>query len=89
MISMSLVYTLPRRGRGSKLCMRGPNESPRHLHITNFGALNNLLQKELLIRALYTYVIEEGGEESGKETKFAQIIQERLRLNNLVPYNMF
>ena len=44
------------------------NETPRHLPITNFGALNNLLQKELLIRALYTHVIEEGEEESGKET---------------------
>ena len=51
-----------------KLCLKGRNESPRHLHNTNFGALNNLLQKELLIRALYTHLIEEGGEESGKET---------------------
>ena len=33
---------------------------------TNFGALNNLLQNELLIRALYTNLIEEGGEESEK-----------------------
>ena len=75
-ISMSLVYNLPRRGRGSKLCVKcvkGPNETPRHLLITNFGALNNLLQKELLIRALYTHLIEEGGEELGKETKSAQI----------------
>ena len=55
------------------MCVKGPNETPRHLHITNFGALNNLLQKELLIRALYTHLIEEGGEESGKETKSAQI----------------
>ena len=29
---------------------------------------NNLLQKDLLIGALYTHLIEEGGEESGKET---------------------
>ena len=68
LISMSLVYNLPRQGRGSKLCVKGPKETQRHLHITNFSALNNLLQKELLIRALYTHLIEEGGEESGKET---------------------
>ena len=55
------------------MCVKGPNETPRHLHITNFGALNNLLQKELLIRALYTHLIEEEGEELGKETKSAQI----------------
>ena len=48
------------------MCVKGPNETPRHLHITNFGALNNLLQKELLIRALYTHVIEEGGGGIGK-----------------------
>ena len=59
--------------------MKGPNESPRHLHITNFGALNNLLQKELLIRALYTHLIEEGGEELGKGTKSAQI-KKRMQL---------
>ena len=53
--------------------MKGPNETPRHHHITNFGAKNNLFQKELLIRALYTHLIEEGGEELRKETKSAQI----------------
>ena len=49
-----------RRGRGRKLCLKGPNETPRHLHDTNFGALNNLLQKELLIKALYTHLIVRG-----------------------------
>ena len=86
---MSLVYNLPRQGRGSKLCVKGPKETQRHLHITNFSAVDNLLQKELLRRALYTYVIEEGGEESGKETKSAQIKQEQLRSNKFGPYNMF
>ena len=60
LIQMSLVYNLPKRGRGRKLCLKGPNETLRHLHITNFGALNNLLQKELSIRTLYTHLIEVG-----------------------------
>ena len=49
-----------RLGRGRKLCLKGPNETLRHLHITNFGALNSLLQKELSIRTLFTHLIEEG-----------------------------
>ena len=53
-----------------KLCLKGPNETPRHLNITNFGALDNLLQKKLLI---FTHQIGEGVEESRKETKSAQI----------------
>ena len=67
---MSLVYNLPKSGGAGncKLCLKDPNETPRHLHITNFGALNNLLQKEFLIKALYTHLIEERGEEAGKET---------------------
>ena len=53
---MSLVYNLPKVGEGRKLCSKGPNETRRHLDITNFGALNKLLQKELLIRALFTHL---------------------------------
>ena len=61
---MSPVYILPKAGEGQKTVL----EIPRHLHISNFGAQNNLMQKELLIRALYTHLIKEGGEESGNET---------------------
>ena len=58
-----------RRGRGSKLCLKGPNESLRHLQNTYSGALNNSLQNKILLRELFTHLIEEGGEEeSGKET---------------------
>ena len=60
-----------RQGRGRTLWRKGPNETQSHLYDTNFGALNNLLQKELLIRALYTH-LNLGGRGIGKETKSAQ-----------------
>ena len=34
--------------------------NPCHLHNTNFCALNTLLQKEILLRALYTHLIKKG-----------------------------
>ena len=54
----SLICLRQRRGR--KLCWKDSTETQRHLHNTNFGALNILLQKEHLIRALNTPLIEEG-----------------------------
>ena len=64
LILMSPVYILPKAGEGQETVL----EKPRHLYISNFGAQNNLMQKELLIRAPYTHLIEEGGEELGNET---------------------
>ena len=55
-------------GKGQDTVLKGPNGTQRDLHITNSCDLNNVLQKEFFTRALYTHLIEEGGEELGKET---------------------
>lgn len=54
--------------RGRKLCMKGPNERLSTLYNTNFGDPNNVLQRKLLIRALYIHLIEKGDRNTEKDT---------------------